>query len=160
MHAIGWWVVAVLLILMGVIGSFLPGIPGVLLVFGGMLLAAWIDGFRQIGWVTLTILGILTALALLADLLGALAGAKRVGASRGALLGAAVGGLIGIFFGLPGALLGPFLGAAAGELLSKGHPVQAARVGAGTWLGLALSLVFRLILVFAMLAVFLTRYLI
>ena len=159
MHAIGWWVIAALLILAGVIDSFLPGVPGVILVFGGMLLAAWIDGFRRIGWVTLTILGLLTALALLGDLLGAILGAKRVGASRGALLGAAVGGLVGIFFGLPGALLGPLLGAVAGELLSKGRPGQAALVGAGTWVGLILSLVFRLIIVFAMIAVFVMRYL-
>ena len=159
MNPTGWWLIAVLLILIGVIGSFLPAIPGVFLVFGGMLLGAWIDGFRRIGWVTLAILGVLAGLALLGDLLGALIGAKRVGASRAALFGAALGGLVGIFFGLAGALLGPFLGAVAGELFSRGHLWQAARVGTGTWVGLALSLVFRLVIVFAMLAVFVTSYL-
>lgn len=159
MNPTGWWLIAVLLILIGLIGSFLPTVPGVILVFGGMLLGAWIDGFRRVGWVTLTILGALAGLALLGDLLGTLIGAKRVGASRTALFGAALGGLIGIFFGLAGALLGPFLGAVAGELLGKGHLEQAARVGAGTWLGLLLSLVFRLVIVFAMLAVFVTSFL-
>lgn len=67
------------MILLGVIGTFLPAAPGVILVFGGMLLGAWIDGFRRTGWVTLTILGVLTILALLGDMLGALIGAKRVG---------------------------------------------------------------------------------
>lgn len=153
---IAWWIIAVLLIAIGVVGSLLPGIPGVILVLGGMLLAAWIDGFRRIGWITLTILGLLAGLALLGDLLGA----KRVGASRGALLGAAIGAVVGIFFGLAGALLGPFLGAVAGELLSRGKLGQAARVGAGAWVGLALSLAFRLIIVFAMLAVFVTSYLV
>ena len=159
MHPTGWWLIAVLLILIGVIGSFLPAVPGVILVFGGMLLGAWIGGFRRIGWVTLAVLGVLAGLALLGDLLGGLIGAKRVGASRAALFGAALGGLVGIFFGLAGALLGPFLGAVAGELLSRGHLWQAARVGTGTWVGLALSLVFRIIIVFAMLAVFVTSYL-
>src|SRR5262249_35560571 len=98
-------------------------------------------------------------LALLGDLLGSLIGAKRVGASRAALLGALIGGLVGIFFGLPGALLGPFLGAVAGELLSRGNLGQAARVGAGTWVGLALSLAFRLVIVLSMLAVFVGSYL-
>lgn len=153
-----WWTIAALLILMGVIGTFLPAAPGVILVFAGMLLGAWIDGFRRIGWVTLTILGLLTILALLGDMLGALIGAKRVGASRAALLGAAIGGLVGMFFGLVGALLGPFLGATAGELLSRRHVSQSIRVGAGTWVGLALSLVFRLIIVFTMLAVFIASY--
>ncbi|HTW74392.1 MAG TPA: DUF456 family protein [Steroidobacteraceae bacterium] len=159
MNPIGWWLVAALLMLIGVIGSFIPAIPGVIPLFGGMLLAAWIDGFRRIGWVTLTILGTLAGLALLGDVLGGLIGARQVGASRAALLGAAIGGVAGIFFGLAGALLGPFLGALVGELLSRGQLGRAARVGAGTWVGIAFSLVFRLMIVFAMLAVFITRYL-
>jgi uncharacterized protein YqgC (DUF456 family) len=159
MSPTGWWIIAVLLILFGVAGSFVPAVPGVILVFGGMLLGAWVDRFGRIGWVTLAILGLLAALALLGDILGGLIGAKRVGASRAALLGAALGGLVGIFFGLVGALLGPFLGAVAGELFSrKSHLRQAARVGAATWVGLAFSFVFRLVIVFAMLAVFVTSY--
>lgn len=153
-----WWAIAALLMLMGVIGSLLPAVPGVLLVFGGMLLGAWIDGFRRIGWVTLAVLGVLTILALLSDMLFSVIGAKRVGASRTALFGAAIGGLAGIFFGLAGALLGPFLGASAGELLSKRHLKHSVRVGAGTWVGLALSLVFRLIIIFTMFTVFITRF--
>lgn len=154
-----WWLIAVLLIIVGVIGTFVPAVPGVLLVMGGMILAAWIDGFRRIGWITLAILGLLTALALLADVLGGLLGAKRVGASRLALLGAAVGTFIGIFFGLVGALIGPFLGAAAGELMSRGRLLPAARVGLGTWAGLAFSMVARVVIVLAMLAVFVVSYL-
>lgn len=152
-----WWAIAVLLMLLGLIGSFLPAVPGVLLVFGGMLLGAWIDGFTRVGWGTVAILGLLTVLALLGDVLGGVIGAKRVGASRAALLGAAIGGVVGIFFGLPGALLGPFLGAIAGELLSRRHVQQSIRVGVGTWVGFALSLVFRVIIVFTMFAVFITR---
>ncbi len=159
MEAIILWTLAALLILIGIIGAFVPVLPGVLLLFGGMVLAAYIDGFRRVGWLTLAILGILTVLALLGDALGALIGARRVGASRQALVGAAIGGLVGIFFGIVGALLGPFLGAAAGELMSRGRLAEAARVGAGTWIGIALAMAFRLGIVFAMLAVFITRYL-
>lgn len=159
MNPIGWWVIAILLMVAGVIGSFLPAVPGVILVYGGMLLAAWIDGFTRIGWVTLAILGLLTVVALLGDMLGSLIGAKRVGASKAALVGAAIGGLIGIFFGIIGALLGPFLGAALGELLSRRPLSQSVRVGAGTWLGLLFSLLFRVVIVFTMLAVFITSYL-
>ena len=160
MNPIFWWILAVLLIVAGVIGTLVPGVPGVLVVFGGMLLAAWIDGFRRIGWITLTILAVLVALALLADVLGGLLGAKRVGASRLALLGAAVGSLVGLFYGLVGALIAPFFGAAAGELISRGRLAQAARVGVGTWVGFALTLLARLVIVLAMLVVFVTSYLI
>lgn len=157
MNPIGWWILAVFLIVVGVVGTLVPGIPGVLAVFGGMLLAAWIDGFRRIGWITITILALLTALSLAADVVGALLGAKRVGASRLALLGAAIGSVVGLFYGLLGALMAPFFGAAAGELIARGKLVQAARVGVGTWIGFALTLVARLIIALAMLVVFLTR---
>ncbi|HYK24750.1 MAG TPA: DUF456 domain-containing protein [Steroidobacteraceae bacterium] len=160
MNPIGWWILAVLLIVAGIIGTLVPGVPGVLLVFGGMLLAAWIDGFTRIGWITLTILAVLVALSLLADLLGGLLGAKRVGASRLALLGAAIGSLVGLFYGLVGALIAPFFGAAAGELISRGRLAQAARVGLGTWVGFALALLARVVIVVAMLVVFVTSYLI
>lgn len=166
MSSIGWWIVAGVLIAAGTLGVFLPAIPGIILVFAGMLLGAWIDGFTRVGWTTLVILAALTALALLADLLGALLGAKRVGASRLALFGAGIGALAGFFFGWIGALAGPFLGASAGELGSagplagsRGQLAHAMRVGLGTWIGLALSFVAKVIIVLAMLAVFVVSYL-
>lgn len=157
MNPIGWWIVAALLIVAGVVGTLVPAFPGVLAVFGGMLLGAWIDGFRRIGWITITVLALLTALALLADVAGGVLGAKRVGASRLALLGAAIGSVVGLFYGLAGILLAPFFGAAAGELITRGKLAQAARVGVGTWIGFALTLVARVIIVLAMLLLFMVR---
>jgi hypothetical protein len=82
MNGFWWWLLALTLIIVGVIGTFLPVLPGAALVFGGMLLAAWIDDFQRIGWITLTILGALTVLVFVIDIVAALLGAKRVGASR------------------------------------------------------------------------------
>lgn len=160
MNPVGWWILAVILIVLGLIGTLVPGIPGVLLVFGGMLLGAWIDGFRRIGWIAIVILALLAMLSLVVDVLGGLLGAKRVGASRLALLGAAIGSVVGLFYGLVGALMAPFFGAAAGELITRGKLAQAARVGVGTWIGFALSLLARVVIVLAMLVVFITSYLI
>jgi len=159
-NPIGWWVLAVLLIVAGVVGTVLPGVPGVLLVFGGMLLVAWIDGFARIGWVTLTILAGLALLSLLADLVGGVLGAKRAGASRLALLGAAIGSVVGLFYGLAGILIAPFFGAAAGELMNRSRLAQAARVGVAAGIGVALTLVARVIIVLAMLIVFIASYLV
>lgn len=160
MHSSAWWALAALLIAVGAIGTLVPAVPGVLAVFGGMLLGAWIDGFRRIGWITLAILGLLTALSLLADVVGGVLGARRVGASRLALLGAAVGSVVGLFYGPIGALIAPFFGAAAGELITRGRLAQAARVGLATWVGFALTLVARVIIVLTMVAVFVAGYLI
>jgi len=152
------WLLALALIAIGVAGTFLPALPGVILVFAGMLLAAWIDGFARVGWPTLAILGVLTLLVFAADLAGSILGAKRVGASRLAIAGAAVGGIVGIFTGLVGILVLPFAGAVAGELLARRRLGDAARVGIGTWLGLAVGALAKLALVFAMLAVFVAGY--
>ncbi|MBX5463446.1 MAG: DUF456 domain-containing protein [Steroidobacteraceae bacterium] len=160
MNPTGWWILALALILIGLVGTFLPGIPGAVAIFGGMLLAAWIDDFQRIGWITLTVLGVLTALTFVADIVGGLLGAKRVGASRQALIGAAVGAVVGVFFGFIGIIVAPFIGAVLGELLARQQLGTAARVGLGTWIGLAVGALAKVALVFAMLAIFVTRYLI
>ena len=71
-----WWAVAMFLIVLGVLGTFIPGIPGPIAVFAGMLLAAWIDHFTRVGWVALVILGALTAAALAIDTLASVIGAR------------------------------------------------------------------------------------
>jgi uncharacterized protein YqgC (DUF456 family) len=154
------WFFAIALILVGVAGTVLPGVPGVIAVFGGMLLAAWIDGFTRIGWTTVVVLGVLTALSFAADILGSLLGAKRVGASRLALLGAALGTLAAFPFGFLGLLFGPFIGAVVGQFVTQQRLGEAARVGIGTWLGLAVGSLAKIALLFAMLGVFGLSYLV
>lgn len=154
-----YYLIAALLVLVGLAGTVLPALPGLPLMFGGMLLAAWAGGFAHVGAPTLAILAVLTLVSLAVDFWATAHGAKRVGASRMAMLGAAIGTLLGIFLGLPGLLLGPFAGAVAGELLHRrslhaetlGH---AAKVGAGTWLGILFGTALKLALAFAMLGLF------
>jgi uncharacterized protein YqgC (DUF456 family) len=127
-------------------------------VFAGMLLAAWIEDFQRIGWVTLTILGALTLLVFVIDIVAASVGAKRVGASKLAVTGATVGAIIGLFFGIAGLLIAPFIGAFLGELMARGQLEPAARVGFATWLGMAIGAVAKIAIVFAMVGVFLVSY--
>jgi hypothetical protein len=152
------WALAVVLVLVGIAGTVLPALPGAPLVFLGLLLAAWIDGFQRVGWLTLALLAALTLASMGVDLVATSLGAKRVGASRQAVIGAAIGTVAGLFFGLPGIVAGPFVGAAAGEYLARRDVIQAGKVGLGTWLGLALGAAAKLALAFAMLGLFLTAY--
>jgi uncharacterized protein YqgC (DUF456 family) len=130
-------------------------LPGVPLVFAGMLLAAWVDDFRAIPLWAIAVLALLTLLALAVDAVAGLLGAKRTGASGLAIGGATAGTVVGLFFGIPGLLLGPFLGAIAGELLHGRDLAQASRVGVGTWVGTIAGALLKLALCFVMLAVFL-----
>jgi uncharacterized protein len=158
MDLIWWWVLAIALIVVGVIGTVLPVLPGAAIMFGGMLLAAWIDNFQRIGRITLTILGVLTVLVFVIDIVAGFFGAKRVGASRLALAGAVIGTIVGMFFGIAGILIAPFLGAVVGELIDSAQIERAARVGFGTWLGMVVGAVAKLGVVLAMLGVFVTSY--
>ncbi len=142
------------LIVIGVIGTVLPALPGTPLVFAGMLLAAWAGDFQSISVATIVVLALLTALAMAIDLIAGLLGAKRVGASRLAIVGAALGTLVGVFFGIPGLLIGPFAGALIGEWLRSRDLAKASRVGVGTWIGMVVGAVSKLVLTFVMLGVF------
>ena len=153
-----WLVLAVVLVCVGIAGSVLPALPGVPLVFLGLLLAAWAGDFEQVSWVTLVLLGLLTLVSFVIDVAATAAGARRVGATRLAVIGAALGTLGGLFLGLPGLVLGPFVGAVAGELLSHGQVQQATRAGLATWVGLIFGTLAKLALVFTMLGVFAVAY--
>jgi hypothetical protein len=151
---IGLWILAVVLVLVGLAGSVLPGLPGVPLVYGGLIVAAWADGFERVTWLTLVVLGLLTALCFAIDLVATALGAQRVGATRLAIVGALFGTVVGMFLGIPGLILGPFVGAVAGELISHGRMQQATRAGFATWLGLVFGTLTKLALVFTMLGIF------
>ena len=153
------YILAAVLIVVGLLVVLLLALPGLPLVYGGMLLAAWTDGFDRISVFTLVVLGILTLLSLLIDFVATAMGAKRVGASRWAVVGAAIGTVAGLFFGFVGVFVAPFIGAVVGELLYRrkmsgndlGH---AAKIGLGTWLGIIFGVVVKLTLGFAMLGLF------
>ena len=149
-----YYALAIVLILVGIAGVLLPALPGLPLVFAGMLLAAWAGDFQQIGWVTLVVLGVLTLVSVAVDFFATMVGAQRVGASRKALLGAVVGTFAGLFFGPVGLFAGPFVGALLGELWHGRELGRAAKVGLGTWLGILLGTVLKLGLAFAMLGLF------
>ena len=148
------YLLAALLVLGGIAGSVLPALPGVPMVFAGLLVAAWAGDFTRVGVVTLVLLGLLTLASFAIDFAATALGAKRVGATKLAVIGAALGTLAGLFLGIPGLILGPFVGAVAGELLSHGQVQQATRAGVATWVGLLFGTLAKLALVFTMLGVF------
>lgn len=152
------WLAVFALIAVGLAGTLLPALPGVPMIFLGVWLAAWIDGYTRIGAWTLTLLGVLTVLAVAVDFIASALGARRVGASRQAVTGSVLGTFIGMFFGLPGLLLGPFIGAVVGELSARGGLAQATQVGVATWVGLLFGTLAKLALSLTMLVSFALAY--
>lgn len=148
------WALAALLIVAGFAGLVLPALPGIPLVYAGLVLLAWAEGVAYVGWVTLVLLGVLALLSYAVDFLAAALGAKKFGASPRAIWGAAIGAFAGIFFGLPGIVLGPFVGAVVGEFSRRPAVGAATRAGVGATLGLLFGTLLKIALAFTMIGVF------
>jgi uncharacterized protein YqgC (DUF456 family) len=148
------WVIAIAMIAVGIVGTVLPALPGVLFVFGGIVLAAWIEDFTRISGWTVGVAGVLAVAGIAVDLACQFLFAKRAGASKLGLLGAAIGTVAGIFAGLVGIVFFPLIGAAIGEWMSHRDAIRAGQVGVATWVGLLIGTVIKLALVFAMAGMF------
>ena len=148
------WMVGVLLVIAGIAGIVFPALPGHVLIFAGLFLAAWADDFTRVSGWTLAVIGVVAALSYTVDFVAAALGAKRVGASPRAVVGAGLGTLLGIPFGLPGVFLGPLVGAVLGELSVHRQWKRAAGVGIAAWIGFLIGTAVKVALAFMMIAIF------
>lgn len=150
------YIISAALIIIGLLGVFLPILPGIPLAYAGMVLVAWAGGFKEISVLVLILLGLLTLASVAIDFLASALGAKRAGASKLAVVGAALGSLIGmIFFNLPGLILGPFVGVMAVETAQGRSMREAGKIGFATWIGMAVGVALKVGLAFAMMGIFL-----
>lgn len=154
------WVLCAALIVLGLAGTVLPVVPGTVLVWGGVVLGAWIDDFTRVGTTTLVVVSVLAVLAWGLDYVAGLMGAQKAGASKQALLGAAVGTVVGLFMGLVGVLFMPLVGAAIGEYLARKDQTRAVKVGVATWVGIMVGLIAKVVLAFIMVGIFVAALLI
>ncbi|MCC6987842.1 MAG: DUF456 family protein [Acidobacteria bacterium] len=141
-------VVSLLMLVLGVViaGAGLvllprPAVPALGVIFGGVFLAAWADGFARIGWCSLAVMLALTVFGSLADNGATLIGARRAGASWWGVAGAGAGMVVGLFFGLPGLIVGPAVGAFAFEFARNPDFRAAGWAGAGGVFGFILGIV-------------------
>jgi uncharacterized protein len=130
--------VTLLVMFLGLLGSVLPGLPGVPLIFAAVLVYAYVTGFEVVGALVLVLLGLFALLAFVADLLFTTYGARRFGASNWGTIGGAIGALVGallgaLFFGVGavfGLLVGSVAGVFAGEYLRRRERTSSAGDGA------------------------------
>jgi uncharacterized protein YqgC (DUF456 family) len=153
------WTGAVIFIVAGVAGLFIPAIPGPTFLLIGLMFAAWAEDFVYIGWGTISGLIILTALAFFVDFVAGALGAKKSGASRRATYGALIGAIFGLFFGLIGVFIGPFIGAFLGELSVRKQSKQAAQVGISVLIGIIIGAAAKVAIGFVMIGLYvIVRY--
>ena len=151
-------IVAGIFMLLGVLGSFLPVLPGVPLSWIGLLIFYLIPGVGMNYW----FLGITLVVAVLFYILNLIIpamGTKKFGGSRKGMIGATIGLVIGIFAPIPFAILiFPFIGAFIGEIINKSDSRTAGKAAFGSFLGLLASSFMEFIVTFAFLILFLYQF--
>jgi uncharacterized protein YqgC (DUF456 family) len=156
-----WLLVAVMVV--GVIGAVVPGIPGITLSIAAIAIWGLVRGFSGIELPLIAaVVAWLSSVAI--DFLATYLGAKQAGASKWGQIGAMVGLLVGVFgllpalpFGGPflGLLIGPLLGAIVGEFFYRKNLIVALKAGLGILVGTLLGSLIQGLLALAVLIVFL-----
>lgn len=128
-------VLGFLLCLLGIIGSFLPVLPGPPVSWAGLLLLHLTKAVPDDWW----FLGItaVVALAIFAlDYIIPVVGTKKFGGTKAGMIGTTLGLIIGLIAPIPGGIIiGPFVGAFLGELSNKADNKTALKAAFGSFLG-------------------------
>src|SRR3989304_2234525 len=112
------FIVALIVMLVGLAGILVPGLPDLIFVFLGALIYSIWTGFEKTNLIFIIIFLALTLFGLLFDWLGAILGAKSGKADFMGILGAIVGAIVGIFIGgLVGIIGGAFIGTILFEMI-------------------------------------------
>jgi uncharacterized protein YqgC (DUF456 family) len=151
-----WWLCAIVLMALGLIGTVIPIVPGTTIILAAAVVhRVALGAERSLGMSALIAMLTLTLVTYAIDAAAGYMGAKRFGATKWGLIGGAAGALIGLFFGLFGLFVGPVIGAIAGELIGGKEITRAGRAGWGTFLGGLAGVVAKLFIGLIMIVIFL-----
>ncbi len=139
-----------ILLLIGLVGSVLPILPGPTITWVGVLLLHFSE-FGEFSTGFLIISAILAVGIALLDYFVPIWGTKKFGGSKAGVIGSMLGLVAGLFIPPFGILIGPFVGAVIGELTQKNDFQKALKAGFGSFLGFlagtAIKLIYCLVIV-------------
>lgn len=148
----------IILITIGVLGTIVPLLPGVPLVFISICAYGWYENFTVISPKLIALFAGLTILSIFINYLSATLGAKKFGSSKYGTWGALLGTFIGIFVFPPlGIFIGPWLGAFIGEYIYRKDINVSFQAGIGAVIGLLSGAVFNLVIALIMAIWFLVK---
>jgi len=138
-------IVGFLLVILGLLGSVLPILPGPPLGFAGLFVMALGRHFSEpLTPIVMLALALATLAVIVFDYLLPVLMSKKYGASRWGVWGSVIGMLIGLFFSPLGGLLGAFVGAVIGEWIGHRKQRKALKAGVGVVLGSLLGTILKL----------------
>ena len=132
-------IISAVLIISGIIGSFMPILPGPLTSWFGLFILNLISSV-EIDSTLLIITFIIAITIFILDSLIPIYGSKYFGATKYGIIGASIGLVIGIITPIPfGILIGPILGALIGELLFNNNLKKSIKSSIGVLIGFVAS---------------------
>lgn len=137
-------VIAFILMLIGIIGCIVPGLPGTPIAYAGIWIAQ-ITERVDFSWQFLLVWGIVTVVISALDYIVPAWGTKRYGGTKWGVWGSTIGVFVGLFAGPWGVILGPLVGAVIGELLGGKAAQEALRAGWGSFIGILFGTIIKLI---------------
>lgn len=149
--------IAALFMLLGIVGSMLPILPGPLTSWAGLLIFHLTDAVPM-NWTFLIITLIIAILVWLLDYIVPALGTKKFGGSKYGMIGTSIGLLVGIFAPIPGGIIiGPFAGAFIGELINKSDSKTALKAAFGSFLGFLTSTFIKFVVALIYLGLFIGK---
>lgn len=149
-------IIGFVLMLVGILGSFLPVLPGPPISWVGLLLLYLTDAVADDWWV----LGVTAAVALIVfglDYAIPAIGTKKFGGTKAGMIGATLGLIVGLLAPIPGGIIiGPFIGAFIGEVINKADNKTALKAAFGSFLGFLTGAFMKLIVTLIFLGIFIS----
>lgn len=151
----GVWTLTICLLIVGIIGSVVPFLPGPMLIFAAGIIHTVLRPESGMSTWGIVVLSLGLVLSYVVDFVSGAMGARWFGASRWGIAGVFIGGIVGMFFIPFGLVLGPLIGGISFELIFAKKRLQpAAKSAWGSLLGTGVGLVLRLIVALGMVATF------
>ena len=137
-------ILAFFMMLIGLIGCIVPGLPGTPIAYIGLWIAQATEKIH-FSWQFLLIWGIVVVIISVLDYVVPAWGTKHYGGTKWGVWGSTIGVFVGLFFGAMGVIFGPLFGAVIGELISGKQLNDALKAGWGSFVGILFGTILKLI---------------
>ena len=137
-------ILAFLCMLIGIIGCIIPGLPGTPIAYAGLWIAQATTRV-DFSWQMLLVWGIITIIVSILDYVVPAWGTKQFGGTKYGVWGSTIGVFVGLAFGAIGVIIGPLVGAILGEMISGKELSNAIRAGWGSFIGILMGTLIKLI---------------
>ena len=155
---IAFLIIGFLLMLVGILGSFLPVLPGPLTSWVGLLVFHLAE-VVPMNWTFLIITFVIALGIWILDYIIPAMGTRRFGGSKAGMIGTSIGLLVGLFSPIPGGIIiGPFFGALIGELIYKSDFDKAVKAAFGSFIGFIASTFLKFVVAMIFLGFFISKF--